>query len=204
MKIRYIRVSTLNQKIERQFAKKNVDEVLYIDKISGSIPFAQRPEAKKLIKDIKEQNITFINVSSIDRLGRNTLDVLQTIEFFHSMQICLRVDNLGLESLINGKENPTFKLIVSVLANIGEMERESILERQREGIALAKAKGIYKGRSKGVNEPPSIFLSKYPNVINYLNKKSGHTIVEIAKLTDCSKNTVMKVKKILKLVSEGI
>lgn len=39
------------------------------------------------------------------------------------------------------------------------------------------------------------FLAKYPNVINYLKKKNPPTIIAIAKLTDCSKNTVQKIKK---------
>lgn len=198
MKARYIRVSTLNQNIERQMAKQYKDEILYIDKISGSIPFIKRPEALKLIKDVLENKITYVSISSIDRLGRNTLDVLQTIEQLHLKNICLKVDNLGLESLTNGKENPTFKLIVSVLANISEMERNSILERQQEGIAIARAKGTYKGRIKDTSESTEQFLEKYPNVVFYLNKKTPPTLLEIAKLTDCSKNTVQKVKRKLK------
>lgn len=195
MKARYIRVSTLNQKIERQIKKEYPDEKIYIDRISGSIPFNQRPSAKELLHNIDKNDINYISVSSIDRLGRNTLDVLQTIEKLHSNKICLKVDNLGLESLVDGKENPTFKLIISVLANISEMERNSLLERQREGIQIAKAKGTYKGRLKNTYESEEEFLAKYPTVINYLNKKNPPTIVEIAKLTDCSKNTVQKVKK---------
>ena len=197
MKARYIRVSTLNQKIERQFEKQHLGETIYIDKISGSIPFSKRPQALKLLKDILAKKINYVSISSIDRLGRNTLDVLQTIEQLHLQNICLKVDNLGLESLTNGKENPTFKLIISVLANISEMERNSILERQKEGISIAKAKGTYLGRVKNTFESPEKFLSKYPGVVNYLNKKKSPTIVEIAKLTDCSKNTVQKVKKTL-------
>ena len=42
MKARYIRVSTLNQKIERQLEKQYPDEKIYIDKLSGSIPFSER------------------------------------------------------------------------------------------------------------------------------------------------------------------
>ncbi|MEO8253812.1 MAG: recombinase family protein [Flavobacterium sp.] len=198
MKARYIRVSTLTQKIERQIAKQYPDEEIYIDKISGSTSFSKRPEASKLMKDILDTKINYISITSIDRLGRNTLDVLQTIEQLHLQNICLKVDNLGLESLTNGKENPTFKLIVSVLANISEMERDSILERQREGIAIAKAKGIYKGREKNTTESSEKFLAKYPLVVNYLKRKSPPTLLEIAKLTDCSKNTIQKVKKILK------
>lgn len=195
MKARYIRVSTFNQKIERQLQKEYPDEKIYIDRISGSIPFNQRPSAKELLHNIDKNEINYISVSSIDRLGRNTLDVLQTIEKLHNNKICLKVDNLGLESLVEGKENPTFKLIISVLANISEMERNSLLERQREGIQIAKAKGTYKGRLKNTYESEEEFLAKYPTVINYLNKKNPPTIVEIAKLTDCSKNTVQKVKK---------
>ena len=73
MKARYIRVSTLNQNIERQLAKQYKDEILYIDKISGSIPFIKRPEALKLMKDVVENKIKYVSISSIDRLGRNTL-----------------------------------------------------------------------------------------------------------------------------------
>lgn len=197
MKARYIRVSTFNQKIERQIARQYPNEEIYIDKVSGSIPFLKRPEAFKLMKDIIEKKINYISISSIDRLGRNTLDVLQTIEQLHLYNICLKVDNLGLESLSQGKENPTFKLIVSVLANISEMERNSILERQQEGIAIAKAKGIYKGRRKNTSESNEKFLAKYPNVVSYLKRKTPHTLMEIAKLTDCSKNTVQKVKRIV-------
>lgn len=185
----------MNQKIERQLLKQYPDEKIYIDKISGSIPFDQRPSARELLRDIDRNKIQYISVSSIDRLGRNTLDVLQTIEKLHCNEICLKVDNLGLESLVDGKENPTFKLIISVLANISEMERNSLLERQREGIQIAKAKGIYKGRLKNTSESVDEFLAKYPNVISYLNRKNPSTIIEIAKLTDCSKNTVQKVKR---------
>lgn len=194
MKARYIRVSTFNQNIERQIVKQYKDEILYIDKISGSTPFINRPEALKMMKDIIDKKINYISVSSIDRLGRNTLDVLQTIEQLHLKNICLKVDNLGLESLTNGKENSTFKLIVSVLANISEMERETMLERQKEGIAIAKANGVYKGREKNSYESTDKFLAKYQTVITYLKKSNSPSINDIAKLCNCSKNTVLKVK----------
>lgn len=196
MTVRYIRVSTLNQKIERQLINQHEDEKLYIDKISGSIPFSKRPSGQTLILDAEAGLVSILVVSSIDRLGRNALDILQTIDNLHKYKICIKVENLGLESWANGKENPTFKLIVSVLANISEMERESLLERQREGIAIAKAKGIYKGREKNSSESSEKFLGKYPEVIQHINKKRN-TIIEIAKLCDCSKNTVMKVKKLI-------
>jgi DNA invertase Pin-like site-specific DNA recombinase len=122
--------------------------------------------------------------------------VLQTIDTFTKKGVVLKVDNLGLESLVAGKENPTFKLIVSVLANIGEMERTTLRERQLEGIQVAKNAGKYKGREKGTTETKEEVLRKYAPVVLYL-KKQRMTFKEIAKLCDCSKNTVIKVKKVL-------
>jgi DNA invertase Pin-like site-specific DNA recombinase len=145
MKARYIRTSTLNQNEARQLAKQHADEVLFIDKVSGTIPFIDREHAKRLIDEIEVGQIDYLSVSSIDRLGRNTIDVLQTIDKLTKAGVVLKVDNLGLESLVNGKENPTFKLISSVLANISEMERTTLRERQLEGIEIAKKNGTYKG-----------------------------------------------------------
>jgi DNA invertase Pin-like site-specific DNA recombinase len=196
MKARYVRVSSIKQNEERQLVRQHTDEKLYLDKVSGSIPFEKRPQALQLLGGVMRGEINYVSVSSIDRLGRSTLDVLQTIETFNQKGVVLKVDNLGLESLVAGKENPTFKLIVSVLANIGEMERQTLRERQLEGIQIAKLKGTYKGREKGTTETKEEVLSKYKDVVRLLNKNS-YTYKEIAKLSDCSKNTVIKVKKVL-------
>lgn len=196
MTARYIRVSTTNQNTARQ-EKLNNDEISFIDKISGSIPFSERTQAKLLLQAISDGKINSLVVSSIDRLGRNTIDVLTTIEKLHNLNVSVFVENLGLHSLVDNKENPTFKLIISVLANISEMERQTMFERQKEGIQIAKINGTYKGRDKGTTETDKDFLSKYPNVITYLKKDIPPTLKEIAKLTDCNINTVQKVKKVL-------
>ncbi|APU09834.1 transposase [Cellulophaga lytica] len=192
MKARYIRISTPDQKLERQLVKKHVNEKLYIDVCSGSTPFAEREQGQKLLSAL---DVTYISVHAIDRLGRNLLDILNTLEHFNSKGITLKVDNLGIESLIDGKPNQAFKLIISVLANIAEMERETMLERQREGIAIAKAKGIYKGREKGSKETVQQFLSKHKEVVKYL--KSNQSLRNTAKLSGVSLGTVQKVKALL-------
>ena len=193
MKARYIRISTSNQKTERQLVKTHPDEKLYIDVISGATPFKERPKGQELLQDIEKEIITYISVHSIDRLGRNLFDILSTLEVLNKKLIVLKVDNLGIESLIKGKPNHAFKLIISVMANIAEMERETLLERQREGITLAKAKGIYTGRQKGTKESKEEFLQKYKNVIKQL--KRGQSLRNTAKLCDVSLGTVQKVKK---------
>lgn len=193
MNARYIRVSTGNQKTARQEAKATKNEKLFIDIVSGSIPFSEREEGKKLLQEIEEGKINYVSVSSIDRLGRNLCDILTTLETLKEKKVILKVDNLGIESLVNGKENQAFKLIISVMANIAEMERETILERQREGIALAKAKGLYKGREKGSVESDAEFLTKYKEVIKSLRK--GNSLRDTARICNVSLGTVQKVKK---------
>jgi len=195
MKARYVRTSTLNQNEARQLAKLHPDEVLFIDKVSGTISFDKREQAKLLMEQVEAGKITYLSVSSIDRLGRNTIDVLQTIEKLTLAGVTLRVDNLGLESLINGIENPTFKLISSVLANISEMERTTLRERQKEGIAEAKKRGVYKGREKGTVESKEVVLSRYKEVVRYL--RMNKSLRDIASRCEISLGTVQKIKKIL-------
>ena len=195
MKARYIRVSTGNQKTERQEQKNHPDEKIYIDIVSGAIPFKEREQGKRMIQDIEDGLITYVTVHSIDRMGRNLFDIIATLTLLEEKGITLKVENLGLESLINGKPNSAFKLIISVMANIAEMERETLLERQKEGIRIAIAKGVYKGRVKGSKESDEQILSKYKEVVKYLKK--GQSLRDVAKICNVSLGTVQKVKKIL-------
>lgn len=195
MKGRYIRTSTLHQNEARQIAKQHPDEKVFIDKISGAIPFSDRPQAKQLMTEITNGTINYLSVSSIDRLGRSTIDVLTTIENLTQTGVTLKVDNLGLESLVNGKENPTFKLIVSVLANISEMERTTLRERQLEGIEQAKKRGVYKGREKGTTETKEEVLEKYKEVVRFLRMKKS--LRDTASRCGIALGTVQKVKKII-------
>ncbi len=195
MKARYNRISTANQKLERQIAKQNPDEQLFNDVVSGSVAFADREQGKILLEEIKSGRINWVAVAAIDRLGRNLKDLIGTLEEFETLGVTLRVDNLGLESRIDGKPNPTFKLIVSVMANVAEMERNTLLERQREGIAIAKANGTYKGRIKGSTESNDEVLAKYKEVVKFLNRKQS--LRNTAKLTNVALGTVQKVQKIL-------
>lgn len=195
MKARYNRISTASQKLERQLAKQHPDETLYNDVVSGSVSFSEREQGSRLVNDIKSGEVRYIAVSSIDRLGRNLHDIINTLELLKEHEVVLRVDNLGIESMVNGKKNPTFDLIISVMANVAVMERETLLERQREGIAIAKAKGVYKGRVRGSSESTDQFLSKYKGVVRLLNENIS--LRKTAKLSDVSLGTVQKVKKLM-------
>jgi DNA invertase Pin-like site-specific DNA recombinase len=195
MKARYNRISTANQNLERQLAKQNPDETLYNDVVSGSVAFSERRKGKQLVADIEANKVNYVVVSSIDRLGRNLYDIINTLEYFNSKGVTLRVDNLGLESIVSGKINPTFNLIISVMANVAEMERQTLLERQQEGIAIAKAKGVYKGRLKGTTETDSEVLAKYKDVVKFL--KMGKSLRDVKSRCNVSLATVQKVKQVL-------
>lgn len=197
MKVRYIRISTNSQSEERQLARLNKDEKIYMDVISGAVPFNERKQAKALIQDIEKLNISSVSVSSVDRLGRNAFDIQKTINFFYVKNINIIIDNLGIQSIINGRHNPIFKMITDVLANVSQMEKDCIRERQLEGIAIAKSKGIYKGREKGSKESEKQVIRKYPEVVKIIKRKKNYSLREIASITGVSNNTVSKIKKIL-------
>ena len=195
MKARYNRISTANQNLERQIAKQNPDEILFNDVVSGSVAFAEREKGKELIRQIEAGTINFVSVSSIDRLGRSLHNIINTLEYFNNKGVVLRVDNLGLESIVLEKVNPTFNLIISVMANVAQMERETLLERQREGIAIAKANGVYNGRVKGSTESDTEVLAKYRDVVKFL--KMGKSLRDVKSRCNVSLGTVQKVKQIL-------
>ncbi len=202
-KARYIRQSTKNQTNLRQLAKAHPDEILYIDIISGTIPFAERPEGKKLIEKVESGEIDYITFHDLSRAGRSTVDVLTTLNFFQSKGVIVKIDNLGLESIIEGKVNPIFNLITTVLSEIYSLERTTLLERQAEGIHQAKLKGgVYLGRQEGTKYSLELTLSKHKRVVKTLKSNPTLSLRQIAKLSSesdykVSANTVKKVKELL-------
>ncbi len=200
---RYIRQSSKNQTNLRQLAKVHPDEILYIDVISGSVPFAERPEGKKLIDAVEASEIDYITFHDLSRAGRSTVDVLTTLNYFQSKSVIVKIDNLGLESIIEGKVNPIFNLITTVLSEIYSLERTTLLERQAEGIHQAKLKGgVYLGRQEGTTDSPELTLSKHKRVVKTIKTNPTLSLRQIAKLSSesdykVSANTVKKVKSLL-------
>ena len=184
MRVKYIRVSTIEQNTDRQH-----DDSLktYIDKCSGSIAFKDRTEASKLLANNK---VTEVLVHSIDRLGRNTIDIMNTIQNFTNRGINVISEKEGLKTIIDGKENPVAKMMIGILGTLAEFELTRIKERQVEGIAKAKAKGSYLGRSKGSSESVEVFTNKASTkaILRYL--KMNESISRTAKLSQTSAGSV--------------
>lgn len=196
MKARYIRISTKDQNKERQLINEHPKEKLFIDICSGVTPFADREQGKQLLDTVEANKIDYITVHAVDRLGRNLIDILHTLKKIDDAGVTVKVTSLGIESRIKDKPNPAFGLITTVMGQISEMERTTMLERQREGIAIAKAKGTYTGRVRGSKEVKDEFLSKYPKVLKEL--KGNNSLRKVAKLCDVSLGTVQKIKGYIK------
>ena len=197
MKILYCRVSTVEQNTDRQRVTQNDFDRVIEDKCSGAVPFFERAGGKEIKMLVDNNILTSLAVLSIDRLGRDLRDIINTIHFFTQKHIAITFISQGLSSLDgNGKENPISKMMISILGIVGEMERTQIRERQLEGIRIAKLKGVYEGRAKGSKEDVLSFLSKQANKDALAMLKKGYKCKEVAKLTGLHINTITKVKKL--------
>ncbi len=189
----YIRVSTKQQKIDRQYEEIKAldidDKHIYIDKESGKD--FDRTNYQKLIKKIKKDDLLIIK--SIDRLGRNyhmILDEWSRITKTIGADIKV-LDMPLLDTRIEGK-NLVGKfisdIVLQVLSFVAENERNNIKERQAEGIRIAKEKGVKFGRPR-VSTPPNT------NEIldNYIKHKISNT--EAAQLIDVSRGTFFRLVK---------
>ena len=135
----YKRVSTTDQNTERQLLKVACDRE-YVEKISGKN--TNRPELQAMLLNIRAGDVG--NVHSMDRLARNTKDLLNLVEEITNKgaKIVFHKENLIFAP---DKQDPYQKMMMTMLGAVAELERNLILERQREGIALAKLHGKYKG-----------------------------------------------------------
>ncbi len=200
----YSRISTATQNAERQTSNfKNLPTYQaqnhFIDKVQGNIPFLERPEAAKLFDIVtsqnkKEKDITIV-IDSIDRLGRNLIDILNTIKRFTDNSINVQSLKEGFQTLIDGKENPIANIVISVMGSIAQMERKRIKERTQEGIKIAQANGKFKGRKPGSLQTDNKLLERHPVIVQKLKK--GLTYRDISEICGKSTATIAKIKKVM-------
>lgn len=141
--IGYIRVSSADQKTERQLEGIACDKI-FTEKVSAKD--ANRPQLQACIEYCREGDILVVH--SLDRFARNLVDLRQLVEQLVAKGVTVRFVK---ENLTFGKDktNTIFdQLLLNLLGAFAEFERNLIRERQREGIAIAKAKGKYKGRER--------------------------------------------------------
>lgn len=145
----YLRVSTDDQTTEAQkyaiSERYSVDRWFSDDAVSGSVRSSVREGFSKLLSYVREGDT--VVVYAIDRLGRNTVDVLDTVEKLHE-------EGVSVVSLREGFElnSPIGKAMLTMLAAVAELERSNIKARQMAGIVRARAKGMKLGRKKVVDD----------------------------------------------------
>jgi DNA invertase Pin-like site-specific DNA recombinase len=137
--IGYARVSTEGQELTVQLEELKAAKVDKIFKEKASGVKQDRPELAKMIDYAREGDT--VVVCKLDRIARSTKHLLQIVDELEAKKVSFKVLNINLDTA-----TPTGKLMLSMLAAIGQFEREMMLERQREGIRLAKDKGAYTGR----------------------------------------------------------
>ncbi|MCY4268499.1 MAG: recombinase family protein [Flavobacteriaceae bacterium] len=197
MKIKYNRTSTYQQEGKRfDLDKETYDLTLFDQGVSGAIPFKERPQAARLWQLVQEKKVTEVVVDDLSRLGRNTADVLQTLHYLETNQINIVVKELGIPSRKpDGSQNPIWKMIVSVMASVYELERETIAERIRQGREAYQQRGGKLGRHFGSVESRETFLKKpkTQKILSLLQK--GKSYRDISGRLGVSLATVTKVNK---------
>ena len=197
MRVKYNRVSTAQQTGNRFTADNSVYDLTLLDKVSGTIAFRDRDEGKRLVKLVEEGKVAELTVEELSRLGRNTGDCIRVMEWLEEKGVNVIIRNLGLQSRPNGVKNPIWKMITSVMSSLYEMELENIKERTSVGRQVYVLNGGKLGRPKNSIENDKDFLNKNTSVKirKLLNKNL--TIRQIAKITQSSTTTVLKVKKLI-------
>ncbi len=147
MIIGYARVSSIDQNLERQLdnLKTFGVEKIFTDKKSGK-SVENRPVFQEALNFVRMGD-RFV-VESIDRLGRNYDEVINTVNYLKDKEVQLMITSLPMMNEVIGNtllDKFMKDLIIQILAMISEQERNENKRRQEQGIKVAKEKGVYKG-----------------------------------------------------------
>lgn len=199
------RVSKDSQSYERQisdlrtYAKSKGYEIVgeFNEKISGATKNENREAIQGLYRLIESEKIEKVLCWELSRLGRSTLEVLKSVEYFHSKGVSLFVHNYNLETLNPDKSvNAMAQLMVTLLAEFSRTERALTYQRLESGYKKYRESGGKVGRKPNSIESDSIFLNKHNDVVKLLKK--GMSIRDASAITGKSTKTIQKVKHLVK------
>lgn len=141
--VAYSRVSTADQTTDSQRhaieERYNIDRWYSDEDTSGSVRALDRPGFASLFEYVREGDT--VVVYAIDRLGRDTVDVLTTVEALQGKGVTIVSHREGFDL-----GTPMGKAMLTMLSAVAELERNNIKERQRAGLERAKAEGRKLGR----------------------------------------------------------
>ena len=175
------------------YAKLNVVKV-FEEHISGGKKNNERPVLQEAIEYCKTENVSYLLVNALDRLGRNAFEVLATVKELIDNGINLYMQKEQL-TLLDDQGKPTMfaPIMIATLSTCAQLERDSIAFRLNSGKKLALEQGrCVLGRKKGSVKTKEQKEKEYKEVLMYLNK--GYSIRVTSKLTKVSVATVQRLK----------
>lgn len=181
----YLRISTLthqqtndNQRKRITDAGFQVDEWFSEEGVSGSVDALDRPVFKDMMSKM-EKGSTVV-CTHLDRLGRNAVDIVNTIDKFKKLGVHVRVMQLDGIDLTSG----TGLIIVHVMACMAEIEKENIKSRTIAGLARTKADGTILG--------PKLRIT--PSDLRHFCecRDSGMTLDVISEQSGVDRNTIRR------------
>ena len=203
----YIRKSTLIQEYEHQenllidVCKKNDWEI--IDTIRETISGTKKNEDREGIAQLKhvvlQKKPQVVVCWEISRISRTSLGFHQLLSFLTENKVSLYIQNLNLHTLDeSGIESPITGLILSIMSELAKMETITLKTRVKVALQNLKDKGVVLGRPKNTGDSKEKTVKKYPEVIKYLEK--GLSIREVARMTNVSVNTTLKVSQLIRKI----
>ena len=199
----YARVSSSNDRQDttrqiedlRKYAvSQNIEIVnVFQEHISGAKKNEERQVLTDCLNYCTTHSVNYLLLSELSRLGRSTLQVLRSLDILHESKVSVYIQNLGLYTLQpNGEVNPIASIMVTVLAEMANIERGNIQYRLNSGRANYIAKGGKLGRKTGSTKTDDKKKEEYKEVIALLRK--GYSIRNIAKLQSIGISTVQRIK----------
>ncbi|EEJ1463748.1 recombinase family protein [Salmonella enterica subsp. enterica] len=164
----YARVSTSHQKLTLQVAELKSagvrEDRIFTDMMTGATD--EREGLQRLLGRAEKDDI--IICTKMDRLGRNTADMIHIVDACYKKGIAIRFLENGLST-----EGTMGKMVIQILAAVAEAERERILERTNDGRIAAMASGVKFGRKPHPKTTTAQFLIKQGESLKMIYEKTG-------------------------------
>lgn len=201
----YARVSSVSDRqdtsrqIEDLRKYANLRDIEVVATFEEHISGAKKNEERQILTDCLEycttNSVHYLLLSELSRLGRSTLQVLRSLEVLHEAKVSVYIQNLGLYTLQpDGKVNPIVSILITILAEMSNIERSNIAYRLNSGRSNYIAKGGKLGRKTGSIKTEEKKREEYKEVIQLLKK--GYSVRNVAKLQGIGISTVQRVKNI--------
>lgn len=176
--IAYYRVSTRDQHIDNQRQQMDghkIDREFVDQGISGTTLAADRPALSAMLDYVREGDT--VVVVAVDRLGRNTVDVLTTVE-------ALITKGVKVVSLREGVDfsTPVGKMVLTVISGLSTLELEILAERRTAGIARAKADGVHCGRPRVEATAEQVKEMRKTMTVNHVAEQLGVSVATVYRL----------------------